>query len=193
MEEKRLNEKESLELITQMIQNTQNRMEQNAGAPFLIWGYTTVIISLAMWYVLHTTHNCQWQWCWFLLPLIGWGGTAYSVRKSKNMVKTYVDRIINYVWTVFGIAGFLVSCISIIHRLPILFLILLLMGMGTMLTGMIIRFKVVTICGLLGALSSIACLWIDGIDQILMFAPTFIFMMIIPGHILNAKGKNTKK
>ena len=34
MEERKLNEKESLELIAQMIQNTKNRLETNCGMPF---------------------------------------------------------------------------------------------------------------------------------------------------------------
>ena len=45
MEERKLNEKESLELIAQMIQNTKNRMETNCGMPFLLWGYTTVFTN----------------------------------------------------------------------------------------------------------------------------------------------------
>lgn len=38
MENKKLNEKESLELISQMIQNTRTRVEKDGGTPFLIWG-----------------------------------------------------------------------------------------------------------------------------------------------------------
>lgn len=38
MDDKKLNEKESLELIAQMIQNTKSGMAENAGVPFLIWG-----------------------------------------------------------------------------------------------------------------------------------------------------------
>lgn len=34
MEERKLNEKESLELITRMIQNTKDRMAENSGTPF---------------------------------------------------------------------------------------------------------------------------------------------------------------
>ena len=49
MEEKPLNEKESLELITQMIRNTQKKMEKGSGLPFLIWGYVTIAVSLAVW------------------------------------------------------------------------------------------------------------------------------------------------
>lgn len=49
MEERKLNEKESLELIAQMIQNTKNRLETNCGMPFLFWGYTTLFVSLLIW------------------------------------------------------------------------------------------------------------------------------------------------
>lgn len=47
MEERKLNEKESLELIAQMIQNTKNRLETNCGMPFLFWGYTTPLCQPA--------------------------------------------------------------------------------------------------------------------------------------------------
>ena len=36
MDNKKLNEQESLELITQMIQNTKFKMVKNAGTPFLV-------------------------------------------------------------------------------------------------------------------------------------------------------------
>ena len=39
MEERKLNEKESLELIAQMIQNTKNRLETNCGAISLLGIY----------------------------------------------------------------------------------------------------------------------------------------------------------
>ena len=46
MTNKHLNEAESLELITSMIQDTRARLARNSGTPFLIWGYTTVAIAL---------------------------------------------------------------------------------------------------------------------------------------------------
>ena len=73
------------------------------------------------------------------------------------------------------------------------FIILLLMGMGTTLTGLVINYKTVTICGTLGALSSIGCLFYEGFNQVLIFAPVFIFMMIIPGHVLNHAARKQKK
>ena len=50
MEDKRISEKESLELIARMIQETQDNTARYAAYPLLIWGYTTVAISLVVWY-----------------------------------------------------------------------------------------------------------------------------------------------
>ena len=157
MDNKKLNEQESLELITQMIQNTKFKMVKNAGTPFLVWGYMTVVTSLLVWYLLK---------------------------------ETYIDRIVGYVWVVFGLCGLLISCVSMIYwSLPILFVILLMMGMGTTLTGLIINMKLVTVSGVLGIFASLGCLYIDKFDQILLFALAFVFMMVIPGHYLNIMSK----
>lgn len=110
------------------------------------------------------------------------------------MVRTYVDRIIGYVWTVFGLSAFLLSCVAVFGwDIPILFTILLLMGMGTALTGLIVGMKVVTVGGVLGALLSLGCFFIPGISQMLFFALAFVFMMVIPGHMMNRVASRNKK
>lgn len=192
MDNKKLNEKESLELIAQMIQNTKFRMAKNAGTPFLIWGYTTIVISLLVWFLLKETGNYNWQWLWFLLPATSVPLTIWTSRKQQKAVKTYIDRIVGYVWTVFGWGGFFVSWISIFWgSMSILFVILLMMGMGTALTGLIIKMRLVTVCGILGALASVGCVSVHGFDQILVFASAFVFMMVIPGHYLNKIAKQS--
>ena len=57
MEDKVLTEKESLDLISQMIRNTRSRLEDNSGIPFLIWGYTTVIVAVIVWSLVTTSGN----------------------------------------------------------------------------------------------------------------------------------------
>ena len=194
MEERKLNEKESLELIAQMIQNTKNRLETNCGMPFLFWGYTTLFVSLLVWFLVVTTGNYYWQYLWFLLPIIAGTGTYLSTRTQPPGIKTHLDKVINYFWLVFGITGFLISMLAMFFwQLPILFIILLLMGMGTTLTGLVVGNKTDTNCGTLGALSSIGCLFYPGPNQILIFAPVFIFIMGITGHVLNHAARIQKK
>lgn len=191
MEDKQLNEKESLELITRMIHNTKKRMEEGSGTMFLIWGYTTVIVTMLVWATVLYTQDYRYQWIWFLLPITGTALTLLYTKQenSKPQVKTYIDRIINQVWLVLGISGFLLSVISIIHYFPILFIIVLIMGIGTTLTGLIANFRPLIISGAIGMLASVGLSFLSWKYQLPVFSLIFVFMMIIPGHYLNYKAK----
>ena len=46
MEERKLNEKESLELIAQMIQNSKKNLQVGRGNQFILWGWIGAITSL---------------------------------------------------------------------------------------------------------------------------------------------------
>ncbi len=52
MEEKKLTEKESLELISAMIARTKERYMLGDGNIMLLWGYLTVAVSVAIWILL---------------------------------------------------------------------------------------------------------------------------------------------
>ena len=197
MEERKLTGKESLELISQMIRNTQTKMEENSGAMFLIWGYLSVFTSLLVWSLLMASSNYQWQWFWFLLPAGGLALTLLHYRKEsrKPRAKTYIDRVIGYIWRVLGIVGFALSMISFFttHKFPILFIIVLIMGIGTTLTGMIIRFKSLIYFGTAGMIASVVFLFVGWKIQLPVFAAVFLFMMVIPGHILNHTARKRNK
>jgi MFS family permease len=196
MEERKLTEKESLELISQMIRNTQTKMEENSGVMFLIWGYLSVFTTLLVWSLLMTSFNYQWQWFWFLLPV---GGSIltllhYKKESRKPRANTYIDRMIGYIWRVLGIVGFALSMISIFtYKFPILFIIVLIMGIGTTLTGMVIRFKPLIYSGTFGMIVSVVFLFVEWKIQMPVFAAVFLFMMVIPGHILNHIARKRNK
>ena len=192
MEDKVLTEKESLDLISQMIRNTRSRLEDNSGIPFLIWGYTTVIVAVVVWSLVTTSGNYLWHWLWFAIPVFG--GTLWLLHNKKQLnnrsrVITFVDRAISHVWMVFGIASFMISMISFLTYIPILFIVLLTMGMATAITGLIIRFKPIIFSGFIGILFSPLCVIVRDTSSILIFAAIFVLMMVIPGHMLNYTAK----
>jgi len=191
MEDKNLSEKESLELITRMIKNTQSKFEINAGVPFLIFGYLSVIAAVSVWFAVTRTGNPQWNFLWFIILIIGYPVMMITNRKKVKGVKSFVDGVITKLWIVFGVAAFLVSLDAMFfyNIENILFIIVLLMGMGTALTGMIIRFLPSIIAGFASIAISFLLLQIEDYDQCLVFAALFVLMMVIPGHILNCKGK----
>ena len=192
MEDKVLTEKESLDLISQMIRNTRSRLEDNSGIPFLIWGYTTVIVAVVVWSLVTTSGNYLWHWLWFAIPVFG--GTLWLLHNKKQLnnrsrVITFIDRAISHVWMVFGIASFMISIISFLTYIPILFIVLLTMGMATAITGLIIRFKPIIFSGFIGILFSPLCVIVRDTSSILIFAAIFVLMMVIPGHMLNYTAK----
>ena len=143
MEDKQLNAAESIALINRMIDNTRNRMLRNSGRPFLVWGYVTVFTTLLVMGAVYYFQNPKWNILWMLLPVLGallmW---LTRDKHTEGKVSTFVDRVINNVWLVMGLTAWFVSMLSLFSqiRLPILFIILLTMGMGTTITGLIIRF-----------------------------------------------------
>lgn len=190
MEDRKLNEKESIEIISRMIRNTQSKMEQNISRPFMILGYVSVIIAGVVWYGNVFSGDYRWNFLWFLIPLIGWP-VVYALNRKKRYVTTYIDRIIKYIWIVFA-AGIILACsLSVfLWELPSLFITAIMLGMMSALTGLIVQVKSITISGIAGMLISPVTLFLENGNQILAIGAMFIVLLIIPGHILSAKNKN---
>lgn len=193
METNQFDSRQSLALITEMIQNTRNRMERNAGRPLLIWGYATIAVTLAVWFALVQTGNPQWNYLWFGIPAAGWPLMWLMRNRESGNVRNYVDRVIGYIWLVLGGTAFGTGMLAMFFfQMPVLFLITLLMGTGVTLTGLVIRFRPGIIGGIAGILLAGCCLAVPGIDGCLLFAAAFLVMMVVPGHILNYRSNHRK-
>ncbi len=190
MEDKSISEKESLELIARMIRETQDNTARYAAYPLLIWGYTTVIVSVTICFLYTYTGDWQWNLLWFALPAVAAPLTVFFNRKDEEKgAKNYIDRITSQIWIVFGVVGFVLSCFSFFANVPILFVIALLMGMGTTLTGLVSKHRPLSVAGIIGIALSFSMLFVHGSGVYLIFAAIFIVMMIVPGHIMNKRMK----
>ena len=195
-EEKTMTNQESLDLIARMIRNTQDRIERGAGKPFLIWGYTTLAVSLAVWYALKTTGNHHWNWLWFAIPAVGLACRMFSGRKSgPKMATTFIDQAVKQIWTTLGICATGLSLYAAFsdHHIPILFMIALLVFAGEAITGGIIKLPYIKFMGLTGMLLSFGLPFLSGFDQVLGFGGLFLATMIVPGHIMNTQSRKACK
>ena len=193
MEERKLEAAESLALIGRMIENTRSRMVRNSGRPLLAWGYATVLTTLIVWGAVVYFQDGRWNYLWILLPLLGWLLMWITrEKKREGEVHTFVDRVIGNIWMVMGLSAWFVSMISLFSliRLPILFVIILIMGMGTAVTGLIIRFTPATIGGAAAIVIAPFAIIVSNAWQPLLFIISFVVMMIVPGHILNYKSNH---
>ena len=203
MTNKHLNEAESLELITSMIQDTRARLARNSGTPFLIWGYTTVAIALLNSITTYLELSYYWNFSWFAIPIIGWIGMMLF-NKKENGARNIIDRVIAIVWGVLGVSFIWIYIGALIYDNSILYYSVFIMGIGTLITGLVIRHKTTQYCGIGALICALAFPLVNFVllkndlvtipelrswvwVEIAYFAVIFFFMMVVPGHILNHK------
>lgn len=61
MEERKITEFESIEIITSMISRTKDRLVKGSGNILLMWGYLIVAVTALIWVLLVTTHNAAYN------------------------------------------------------------------------------------------------------------------------------------
>ncbi|MDE5801006.1 MAG: hypothetical protein K2H74_08305 [Paramuribaculum sp.] len=202
MEDRKLTEKESLEVITSMIARTKHRYLGN-GNILLMWGYLTVAVSILVWLLLATTHENYWNWLWFAIPLIGGIATPIMARRQQvDGVTTYSDKVTSRLWAIFGISEILLTLCCLGFKLfggvycwsAMLVYTLIAAPAAEIAQGLIVRESSLTGGGLAGLAVGLAtvCCVTGGITlYAYWFMPLFILaftaMMIVPGHIINHK------
>lgn len=192
-EEQSMTEAESMQLITSMINKAKNRFNET-GFLYLLWGWVVlaccVIQFVAMYFFNIENAYYVWFFTWLVLVF-----QIFFLRKKRRLrtVHTYTDDINKFVWIVFGICSILLVFILIQFRKfevinPV---ILVMYGMPTFLSGIILKFKPLVF----GAI----CCWIFAIISpfihvefhLLLIAGSIISGWIIPGYLLKAKYKNS--
>ena len=200
MEERKLNEKESLELITQMIQNSKKNLQVGRGNQFILWGWLGAITSLAVMFMLMWTKNPTWNWLWFAIPVIGWPVMMWQLKKAEKPVITFTDKVLKAVWMSIGsvgMAGIFLMAIYAKNMMLMLPGVCLLMAIGVFITGAVLNDRTLKIyafsalCIVMAASSYIA----TGNDNTILlldyivFSLGFIWMLVIPGYHLNKEAK----
>lgn len=205
MEDKKITEQESLELISQMIQQTKKDSAIGSGDTFLTWGYLCVICSLSVVAMAYLAGGGRWGWLYFSIPLLGFiiaGFNANRLKKKYNGPSTYSASSINNIWGCLSgvFAAYAVWCLmdwsNHLGWSGMFFLGLLLPGIGTYSTGVILKEKVLQICGMSGIiiglrfLHDLCCIGaMITIKWPIIMAVSLFITLVIPGHYLNYKSK----
>ncbi|WP_290091426.1 hypothetical protein [Duncaniella muris] len=205
MEDKKLTEKESLEVITSMIARTKVRY-LGSGNILLMWGYLAVFTSILVWILLAATQQNVWNWLWFAIPVIGMPLTSIMARREKRTdgAVTYSDKITSHLWSIFGVSEIVLTLICLGFSLfggikcwtAMIVYTIIAAPFAEIAQGLIVKEKSLTWGGIVGlAIGMVLVCCATGKIPLLAnwFMPLFILfwvvMMIVPGHIINHKAK----
>lgn len=194
MENKQLNSEESIALIQRMITATREKYERGSGTSFLIFGYVSFIVAIATTLAIKLTGNYSFAFLWWAIPVVGFPINFYVNRNKPKQIKTYIDKFLDQVWMVlsfFLILFPLVAILSSLNGKMIIPFEALLLSVGMLITGISIKITPVIWSGISAAVLSFGMFFTSSGDEY-MFMAMFLFGMIIPGHVLNYRGKCLK-
>ncbi len=193
MEDKNLlSPEESLKLIAETIEKTKSNI-QTGSFYFLLWGWLVIIAGLTQFFLLEYTNIKAYYYVWPIMAFIGVASCmvyGFKVERHKK-VRTHLDDVFMNLWIVLGISFFIIVFIAIWLNTTVVPFILLLAGVGTLASGLIIKFRPMIIGGVLFLSFSIMSLFIPQEYQILVSTFTIVTGYLIPGYILkNTETKN---
>jgi hypothetical protein len=184
---------ESLQLIHSMIGKTKQDLSDKSFY-FFVWGWITFIACTGQFVLKHIYHSEQHYQVWWLV-VVGVILSAYRGMREKRTRKfsTYIDDSIKYLWIGMGVSYFVLSAIlsEIGWSTTIFPFFILLYGLGTFITGNIIRFKPLTIGGIIAWGLAIGCAYVSYDYQMLFGAAAILVSYIIPAFLLRRKSKQT--
>jgi hypothetical protein len=190
MEEKQISEKESLEIITSMIQSAKSSIS-DGSIYYLLWGWLVFIALLTEYFLAKINSPYDYIGWMILIPAGFVASFVIGIKKGrKQRVKTYIDQFMGYLWT-----GFIISLMIVLflmHKInadgpyPVIFV---LYGLGTFVSGGVLRFRPLQIGGVVCWSIAIASIYVDHDIQLIMGAILMMVAYIIPGYLLRAQFK----
>lgn len=213
--EKKLSEKESLELIATMIHRAKESY-YDTGFSAIMWGAVIAVCSLVRFSEIQVHYKLPFDI--YLLTLVAiLPQVLISIREKKERkVKRYEDPYMDYLWLGFGISIFLLIHISNqifgvwgswadeyknLTGKPASFqfyeyvspLFLMLYGMPTFVTGAVCRFKPMLWGGIFCWISCVITVYTPAKTDLLLTAASALLAWFVPGIIMEKEYRTYKK
>lgn len=187
MEKDNLTPEQSLLLISKTIEDTKERFKEN-GHIFIFWGTLTLLVFACQLTLSLLGHdNIAWYPV-LLFPLVGGTYMLYTwvKEKKKNKPKTIIGNILGNLGLIFGmncmIMGFFFSNQLGDALVPVF---LILFALFIMACGLTIKFRALTIGGILLNLIGLGSFLLESKYQGFSMMIGAVVGLIVPGILLN--------
>jgi len=188
--ESSLTEQQSLKIIKEMIATSKNNLKDNSFF-YLLWGWLVLIASLSHF----TLMQMHWEYAFLPWPVLMTSGgivsgiAGYRLGK-KSVVMSHIDKMMIYLWYAFLVVIMILITMAIIHKLSWTItnpLIISLYGLGTFVSGGVLKFRPLIIGGIACWIISIIAFFVSRDYILLLTALSVIIAYLIPGYMLKAK------
>ncbi|MBQ6185331.1 MAG: hypothetical protein IJK48_05635 [Bacteroidales bacterium] len=182
---KEMTAQESLNLISETMNNSRKEIVRNSGKYFVLWGVLLTVFSLLVYILWKTTGKPAWNNLWFALPIIGYPLSIWAKNKEKDSrAENFISRINGGIWGTFGVFACSVALFSVLYSQffdsPLTTIVLgvtlspqivLLFGMAETISGITLKNWTIKIAGWITGIGGLAIFYIAqvGAEQMLIF------------------------
>lgn len=158
---------------------------------FLVWGWSTVVFFLLEFFCWRRFEATWCQFLWVGIPLVGVPVMVRILRRdhARTHVRTRGAKIVLDYWIFAGAAcclgGFALGFAEL-DKICLNPLVSVLIGIGSFLTGELLRFRPMILCGLAGVAIGIGSFLFQGdfwVWQTLGVAVVAAVSLVIPGYL----------
>jgi hypothetical protein len=184
-EEKTLSPQESLELISRTIQHTRDNFRGNSTY-FLLWGW---LIALASFGFFGLQQFTSFQYYFLPFPILVATGIIaslliYAKGKKAQPIESYAGYFFSRLWLVLSIGFLVIVFVSVSQKLSPFTYTLILAAIGTLSTGLNIRFNPLIIGGILFFISAIVSIYLPDAYKPLLSGFAIMGGYLVPGYLL---------
>lgn len=174
---------QGLQMITEVISKTKDNLREHSF-PFLLWGWLIAAASF-LFFILHAFTAFTLYFLPF--PILAATGIVITIRffaGHRFASETYLSYYLKRMWLVLGLSFILVVLINLIGGNPPFTYTLLIAGIGTMVSGLVLRFRPLVAGGVVFLSLSLASVAIPDRFKPLVMGIAVIFGYLIPGYQL---------
>ena len=187
-QEETLNPKESLALIMETISKTKENINHYSFI-FLLWGWFLAMASIIRFLLTEFT---QFKYAYLPFPIFSAiaiiASIVFYTRERPINAETHLSFFLKRLWigVTLGMVLLVFACVT--QRIQPSTFTLILGGVATLITGLVLNFKPLQIGAIILLISSVICCFIPDHYKYLMVGVSIIPGYLIPGYLL----KNTK-
>jgi hypothetical protein len=179
--------KEKLDVIFEMIENSRTNLKENSFF-YLLWGWLVLLASLLHFTLMRMGFFYSFL-AWPVIMSIGMIiSTIAGIRMGKKShYRSHLDTAMIYLWWGFFFTMLIPMAFAIAGKIPwgiFNALIISLYGLGTFVSGGILKFRPLIIGGMCCWLICLGAFFIPEEYTILLVSLSIIIAYLIPGYLL---------
>ena len=185
-ETNKLSPQQSLDLISSMINQAKGNVRDNSFY-FLLWGWIIVVANLGVYTLLKIEYHSPYLIWLIVIP--GWIISIFwGYKKSKvARIKSHLDKVNTVVWISYGVFAITIPFFGQFINYQINPMILLVGGLCTFISGIIIRFNPLLVGGVVIFCAGLVSFFVHQEIQFLIAAVAIALGYLIPGYMLKSQ------